>query len=355
VLWPRNRRLAVFCQAGLQVTLPALERMVRRCEGSDRTEDRQEALALAAQMIGQWRTEGWYPAEQAAPSNAARMLGLLARLKDADHIERFVKRVIGGGAYGEGDNDALLSALVLLSVRTRAALLTLVVRQNAETRFGACCRLTARAIGLVPELEAAARHLLAAMPTKPEPQENGWRSSRMRPQVVADLLTALIAIDRELAESAISAMLASPAIYGMDTALIPALRLLMPSGHPVGNPAMVPLLAAVRSHLQARIAEPLAPPADWRRSSTVSCSCASCRQLSAFLDDPGQRTWILRAVEQVRAHVAHTIRCARPDLDTATERKGRPYSLICTKNQASYERRAAQRALDQADLALLGS
>ena len=36
-----------------------------------------------------------------------------------------------------------------------------------------------------------------------------------------------------------------------------------------------------------------------------------------------------------------------------TDRRGRPYSLVCTKNQASYERRAKQRRQDLKDLALL--
>jgi hypothetical protein len=45
-----------------------------------------------------------------------------------------------------------------------------------------------------------------------------------------------------------------------------------------------------------------------------------------------------------------TIRGAHSDVGVTTERRGRPYSLICTKNQASYERRRKQRARDLADL-----
>jgi hypothetical protein len=40
-------------------------------------------------------------------------------------------------------------------------------------------------------------------------------------------------------------------------------------------------------------------------------------------------------------------------LDITTDRHGRPYSLICTKNQASYERKVSQRTKDLADLAQL--
>nr|WP_294508960.1 hypothetical protein [uncultured Rhodopila sp.] len=40
---------------------------------------------------------------------------------------------------------------------------------------------------------------------------------------------------------------------------------------------------------------------------------------------------------------------------TITEKKGRPYSLISTKNQASYERRVTQRQQDLRDEAALAA
>ena len=40
-------------------------------------------------------------------------------------------------------------------------------------------------------------------------------------------------------------------------------------------------------------------------------------------------------------------------LDLTTDRHGRPYTLVCTKNQASYDRRAKQRKQDLEDLARL--
>jgi hypothetical protein len=41
------------------------------------------------------------------------------------------------------------------------------------------------------------------------------------------------------------------------------------------------------------------------------------------------------------------------DLDVVTERKGRPYSLVATKNQASYDRRVKRRKADLEALARL--
>jgi len=41
------------------------------------------------------------------------------------------------------------------------------------------------------------------------------------------------------------------------------------------------------------------------------------------------------------------------NLDYVTEERGRPYTLRCTKNQASYQRRVEQRRQDLSDLAQL--
>jgi hypothetical protein len=41
-------------------------------------------------------------------------------------------------------------------------------------------------------------------------------------------------------------------------------------------------------------------------------------------------------------------------VDVTTDRRGRPYTLVCTKNQASYDRRAKQRRKDLEDVNHLG-
>jgi hypothetical protein len=71
---------------------------------------------------------------------------------------------------------------------------------------------------------------------------------------------------------------------------------------------------------------------------------------AGFLEDPGSKEWQLRALQADRSHVEHMIEAAKVDLSCRTERRGRPHTLVCTKNQASYESRVRQ---GQADLAAL--
>ena len=86
----------------------------------------------------------------------------------------------------------------------------------------------------------------------------------------------------------------------------------------------------------------------------LPCQCRHCADLSRFLADPERRAWAFKAVEAERSHVEQTIQRAHCDVDVSTDRRGRPYTLVCTKNQASYDRRAKQRSKDLEDVIHLG-
>ena len=233
---------------------------------------------------------------------------------------------------------------------------------TATTALGASADLLARAAAAWgPEraatLAGAATRLVEALPGDPAahaaPPEPWQRRSRVDSSIVADLLTGLSLIDPTLAERSVDHILAWPKTYGLDAVLIPAARTLVGAGTTQDTAAIKQLQAACVAHLRTRIAEPLSPPADWRRASTLPCHCQHCAELAHFLADPERQTWVLKAAEVARSHVEGSIRRAESDVDTMTDRRGRPYSLVCTKNQASYDRRAKQRKQDLKDLALL--
>ena len=141
--------------------------------------------------------------------------------------------------------------------------------------------------------------------------------------------------------------------YGLDTVPIPATRTLLDPAIPSCAAAIGKLRTACLTHLHTRVAEPLAPPTDCARQADVSCRCLRCSELARFLTDPERRAWVFKAAEADRRHVEEVIKGASCDVDVATDRQGRPYSLVCTKNQASYERRAKQRRGDLKNLARL--
>ena len=92
----------------------------------------------------------------------------------------------------------------------------------------------------------------------------------------------------------------------------------------------------------------------WARANPLTCTCADCRELGAFLIDPHQPQWRLKAPQTRRSHVEGSVRNAPCDVDLTTERRGSPHALFAVKNQASYERRAKQRRQDVEHVLALG-
>jgi len=360
VLWPQQRRLAVFNQAGLRVTLPYLDDLAQRWAASGEGCESPlwlQAHELSGHMLGTWPKPIHQPG-RTEPSDEAKLLTLLARLQEPERIEAVAAKVVAAGGHGKVDNPPLIQALSLLPASRRGELLERVVAANATISVGSCGDLLARAAAskaFAGSLVAAGTALVDALPGAPGKArgEFAWLAQRVDVDLVVDLASALPRIDAALADRAVSHLLAWPKTYALDALILPAVRRLQES-RTSGEPAAVQRLrAACLEHLRARAALPLEPPRGWARAQATSCKCPRCSALNMFLGSADQKTWIFKAGEADRAHVQETIDRDRCDLDCSTDKRGRPYSLVCTKNQASYDRRVAQRQEDLEDLATL--
>jgi hypothetical protein len=358
VLWPKARRLAVLNQAGLGATLPHLADLTGRWEAGGRdmaSPLRQEAEELSAHMLSSWPRARWRPE---GDTNAGRMLDLQARLGSAARIESFLSEVSAAGHYALGDNEAMVRAAAILPRERATTLLEQVIRANAADHLGACgdllSRCVAARVGEVAQVGAALVDVLPGDPAR-QPKAATWqRAELIEPSLLHDVIGATSRIDPNLAARAFEQVLAWPKIYPPDRVLVPAALLFAKEATAGAWPAVERLRAACLDHLRRRIALPLEPPRDWVRPNTLECACAECRALGAFLADPAQRQWRLKAAELRRRHVEHSVKSAACDVHLATERRGSPHSLIATKNQASYERRVIERRSDLAQVAALG-
>ncbi|MBL0408180.1 2OG-Fe(II) oxygenase [Microvirga aerilata] len=365
VLWPRQRFFAVLCQAGVAVTLPYLADLTERWLSSDEDHTSPlwgEAHELSGHMISSWHGQDGYPSREKAPTHATQMLILLIQLRNKSRLEAFLTTIAAGsGVYAEGDNDAIVQALGLMSPQRAAALTQQIITGNATTSLTACGNLLARLVasgehGRGGDLRGAATALVEALPGDPQrapAQGPWWQDQSLKPRLVIDLLEALCWIDPRLADDAAGYMLTWPQTYSLDTVLIPAMRTLVQSSI-AREPPVQRLRDACLDHLRARIARPLVAPSNWSRATVLPCQCRHCTELSRFLADPEQTTWAFKAVEADRSHVEQTIQRAHCDVDITTDRRGRPYTLVCTKNHASYDRRAKQRRKDLEDVIHLG-
>ena len=359
VFWPRARLLAVLNQGGLSMTLPCLTAMREAWErgGGDAASPLwRQAHQLSGLMLSSWPREDWrYRGDSTAES--VKMLEELVRLGDLERIDAYMAELSAQGIYGKSANPGLTEAAGLLSARRAAELLELIVASNAAGRLDACAELLSRASlahGPAIDLRPAATALANALPDGNSPPAEAWRRpAAVNPGAVADVLAALVRIDPALAERAALHILSFSKAYPLDASLLPAVLSLWKSPETRASSAVQSLHAACREHLRARIAETLEPPRDWARASAIACKCAHCQQLSLFLADPERKAWTFKAAQAERDHVTDSIKRAQADLDLRTETRGRPYSLICNKNQASYAQRARQRKQDLEDAARL--
>ena len=98
--------------------------------------------------------------------------------------------------------------------------------------------------------------------------------------------------------------------------------------------------------LLGRSASPPKEPRHWKIAADVDCDCNLCADLRAFCNDPAARVARFPLRKDLRAHLHRIIDHHRLDIDHETERRGRPYTLVCTKNRASHRRRLAEYAKD---------
>jgi hypothetical protein len=207
----------------------------------------------------------------------------------------------------------------------------------------------------------AAQATLQALETvDQETAANDWQARGVnRPRVLTSLARSLLASDQfELLSRLVAHTLARPEEYPLTEAHVSALTTLEPwlaKNVEKPCPALSHWLASCCEQLEALTAREPQAPADYRRDAAIRCPCGACAALRRFLEDPHERVYRHRAAQDQRTHLEHVIRQHHCDLDLQTEESGRPYTLVCTKNTASYRAKLHKYRQDQEHLLALRS
>jgi predicted 2-oxoglutarate/Fe(II)-dependent dioxygenase YbiX len=365
VIWPKSQHLAIINQAGLSEALTVLRDFCQRLATEDKAPHSSlwnEAHLLAGYMLRDWLPQLLGIRYASSNNTIVRdYLDCLYRLRDRELLVRFWSMLAENGFYNKADCAVLVQTVELLPWSEVVSWTEKAISASAVQSQAACAALLAGLSASEPDqarnLTVAARTVFKSLPGDPKRFAHLQfpERSRINPttDLVVDVLVGFSAIDPTLAEEALNYQLAWPEIYIMDNILVPAALQLTEMTSSRDLAVVAHLRQAVSVHLRKRVAEVLEAPADWRRESKMSCTCQDCAQLRTFLDNPAQSQWAFKAAEVKRSHLEQIIRRQQCDLDCVTERKSRPYSLICTKNQASYLKRVKQRKNDLDVLARL--
>lgn len=363
VIWPKALHLAIINQAGLSAALPVLKDLCQQW-----THNKNEATKKEAQTLATYLLRDWLP-QYCAKSNSysrneytLQFLQCLSMLANIELIKSFWLIISEKGIYQKEDSVALTQVSKLLSWSDLVSYTTNAITVSAVKSPEACAILLMELCNKKPpdqrqQLKAAAQALFLSLPGDIArfPELKPWEHTRkiLTASIIADMLVSFSLIDTDLAEKTLEYMLAWPTMYDIDSILLPASLKIQAIITDNELSAIVRLRHIIIAHLQKRLAKNLTPPADWRRDGSITCSCKDCSELSQFLNDPEQKQWAFKAAEARRKHIQQSIKGNQCDLDFMTEKKSRPYSLVCTKNQASYERRVDLYKSDEKVLACL--
>ena len=356
VMWPRAYRADALSVGGVGINLDYLAHLM--------SEDSQwqEARRFAEGVISNWESTGggWHPSRADAPY-LSRLLNHLLLLADPHLIEAAITHIpIGGKSYQREDNPPLLAALALLPDDQARQLLAALIQQRAADSLAACGQLLRLALPRYAQAESAAflpaaQALLDSL-ANTQPASNPYRSvERLTVEQVVDVLIAIGKVDVALGKQAVVHLLAQRQRFPMDDRLIPAVVLAAQANdYP---PVVLALLQQqCLAYLDSCISSPLAAPADATREANIECSKlwhkdgkADCEALKRFMLDPNETSWNFVASADRRDPLANIANQATLDVSMTTLKSGRPYTLRFVKTQASYERKVAQRKLDEAN------
>lgn len=113
------------------------------------------------------------------------------------------------------------------------------------------------------------------------------------------------------------------------------------------------LWANVAATLLQRSEVPPEEPSHWKLPTRKGCTCQDCVALMKFARDPDEKSARFPLNKARRMHLHQRIDKDDLDMTHETERKGSPYTLVCTKTRRTHERRLRQYAKDVEDMAWL--
>lgn len=368
VLWPVASTVATLARGGIEGAVAYVAEELERTGPAARPSRR--LLTLAGQLIDAW------PGRGGASKTRRAALRLLRRLGDDATTRRFLCEV-AMPHYGSADNGELLATAAGVAPATLDAWLPEFVAANVPRQPEAaldllwrlCGREQSPADGEAPRhstLEAAARAAGAAFPAavgSAAAAEPAARRGKARPLSAPAIRSLLLVTWRfglvAEAEAAARLLAEHPAAATPQRVLPKALAETAEFCGMAGGAAAPAGFAALWRHaassLLARGAQPPREPADWVIAARIPCSCPRCQRLQAFCDDPTATTLRLPLRKELRRHLHGVIDGLGLDIRHQTERKGSPYTLVCTKTRGAWQRRCAEYAEDIDHLRLLAA
>ncbi|WP_305909772.1 2OG-Fe(II) oxygenase [Methylomarinum sp. Ch1-1] len=359
VLWPEQRHLRILTQFGERSSVYRLQDMLQN--GADPSLCRE----FAAEIILHWKDSSPYHWSRSDSDSELHnsFLAALLQLQDQTLLQNFLDRILCQNFAG-GEGRLLAENLRYYGWQCAERALETMSHQQQNANIVACIKildvLADNAVFPSDNEErqrlcrTAAQNCLSnwrKLIESDELRRNDWRGQNEALQRAA--ITGLFRVCHRLQMDEALQTLAD--WLTQQTQVLSLRGVLLPCLHDLNdwfseqnraNPAFATLLATCLQQIKALADVIIEEPKDWRQSHLLSCQCKDCQTINQFVRDPKAQEYRMCANQNIRSHIESNIRTERLDIDCATDKKGRPYTLICTKNRASYHRALRQKACD---------
>ena len=297
--------------------------------------------------------------------HTARTLELLCSIGNREATARFLRHVVLPDYDGEM-NCALVTAAAGMGVGEMREFVCTLATSNLSRRTEGIVDLASRLCERLDDGRDAAWHdalrrtvgiICAQMPSISRPMKcdglDDWRlrpaSTERVPLPVATLRQFFLLLwrfDMEGEADAAASLFIERADLVHPDRSIPALMETLSAEHAAsvgGSAALGALWRHGAGFLLSRSELPPDPPTDWVISAEgLSCDCEHCAELRRFCADPEPEVLRMPVRKELRGHLRRRIEEGGIDIVCETERRGRPYTLVCTKTRGAFERRLRQ-------------
>jgi hypothetical protein len=351
-LWPERRHFEVLCSNGSRSAVPALEQMVakwRRARGADAAALKAQCIEFAAAILAMW-PEGRYSRTYHPSPEKSDLLKALAAIGEPALIHQYLGDVLLKDASADPGNSVAAIGQKYGWETFQPDLLAVMkgtTRETMERNVRLLEQISSAEPGKKAGWSELCEQLAHAIVPRIEAIDQSWNPTDWqardvkRADVLDGLARSLLATGQcDLLSQFLSHVLALPKLYRLISAHVPALENLRPwlKSH-VKKPCdgLTRWVAACREELESLTAQEPQEPADFRREAPIACKCRECAEMKQFLDDPREPEHRFSVAQERRNHLESQIRGDKLDVTSRTERRGRPYTLVCTKTMASYQ------------------
>ena len=361
VVWPRAGTIQALARGSILGAIEYIQSRLAVTVG--RNGPHEGPTVLGEQLIDAWTQEGTRGWRYDPRGECVRkMIAVLVKISDPDLTVRFLTAA-AVRAYSGVENGELIAAARQVGAVRMAGFLPDLVRTNVprhpetvlnllwglkETHCDSGCGEWRELLATsVAEALLALPRALSPQPVKERPWEAPEPKS-LDAQAICDLFSLTHRFELEPQAMGTVRMISTHPNQATPDRTIPqALALMRDRNTSLAESRVYQALwRHASAFLLSRSGSPPEEPRNWLIDARVECNCSGCIQLKAFCNSPKIKETKIAVAQSERAHLRRKIDDLKLDIDYVTERKGRPYRLVCLKNRASHKRRLAEYAED---------